>query len=155
VIPLWVRSSIGSARERVVSPHPDRSIRVATIVALAFATMLGTPCQAEKRPVCRGAAQLVGECFTVHGRLGLAMGTPSIRIWRIGTNRLLGIFDAAPQPRGQDIPWLPPSKLRNIDPEWMEVYGDYRVCPLTRERPGWMQFVCIESASKLRAHRRN
>jgi hypothetical protein len=29
------------------------------------------------------------------------------------------------------------------------IYGDFEVCPFTRERRGAMQFVCIESASHL------
>ncbi len=31
-----------------------------------------------------------------------------------------------------------------------EVYGDFKVCPLTKERKGQMQMVCVQSASKLR-----
>jgi hypothetical protein len=27
------------------------------------------------------------------------------------------------------------------------VYGDFEVCPFTRERKGYMQMVCVESAS--------
>ena len=30
-----------------------------------------------------------------------------------------------------------------------QIYGDYEVCPLTRERPGWMQMVCIASGSRM------
>lgn len=28
-------------------------------------------------------------------------------------------------------------------------YGDFEICPLTKERPGLMGAVCIEAASKL------
>lgn len=34
-------------------------------------------------------------------------------------------------------------------PMSVSVFGDYEVCPLERERPGWMRAVCIESASRL------
>jgi hypothetical protein len=29
------------------------------------------------------------------------------------------------------------------------VFGDYEVCPLAKDRPGWMRDVCVESASHL------
>lgn len=35
------------------------------------------------------------------------------------------------------------------------VYADYKVCPLTKEKPGVMQIVCVESATNMkRATRR-
>jgi hypothetical protein len=27
--------------------------------------------------------------------------------------------------------------------------GDYEVCPFAAERPGWMQFVCVEKVTNL------
>jgi hypothetical protein len=27
--------------------------------------------------------------------------------------------------------------------------GDYEVCPFTVEKPGWMQFVCVETVTNL------
>jgi hypothetical protein len=44
--------------------------------------------------------------------------------------------------------------LSRGEPGATVVYGDYDVCPLSRPHPGWMQFVCIESATHLVAHRR-
>lgn len=29
------------------------------------------------------------------------------------------------------------------------LFGDFKVCPLTEQRPGMMQFVCVESAEHL------
>jgi hypothetical protein len=41
------------------------------------------------------------------------------------------------------------------DDRWdTEIYGDFDVCPFTKEKPGHMQMVCIESASHLTAKRR-
>src|SRR5262245_48301115 len=42
---------------------------------------------------CRARSDVAGKCFTVHGRLSVYNGTPSIRLWPIGTKRLLGIID--------------------------------------------------------------
>lgn len=35
-----------------------------------------------------------------------------------------------------------------------EAFGDFRVCPFTKKKPGEMQFVCIESAKNLRYRRK-
>ena len=37
----------------------------------------------------------------------------------------------------------------------VDIYGDFEVCPLSREKPGEMQFVCIESASNLVVKKHN
>ena len=34
------------------------------------------------------------------------------------------------------------------DDSWAtEIYGDFNVCPFTKQKPGHMQMVCIESAA--------
>lgn len=35
-----------------------------------------------------------------------------------------------------------------------EAFGDFYLCPFTRERPGAMQFACVESAKNLRYAKR-
>jgi hypothetical protein len=40
---------------------------------------------------CSDRRDLVGACFTVRGRLSVYNGNPSVRIWPIGTTRLLGL----------------------------------------------------------------
>jgi hypothetical protein len=58
-----------------------------------------------------------------------------MRIWRIGTNRILGVQDGPlPIELGEKMDWD------------VQAWGDFEVCPLTRQRPGWMQMVCIESS---------
>jgi len=92
---------------------------------------------------CRGNEALVDNCFTLHGRLFVANGTPSLRIWRTGTNRLLGIL-----PPEEEI--MPPCLLDKMSFQ-TSIYGDFTVCPFTRERPGEIQMVCIEEARHLLA----
>ncbi len=66
-----------------------------------------------------------------------------MRIWRIGTSRILGVHD--------DI--MPESLTTKMD--WdTEAYGDYDVCPFTPERRGEMQMVCIEGAENVIAKKR-
>ena len=82
----------------------------------------------------------------VHGRLGVYNGIP-IRIWVIDTKRMLGVKDAT----GGGITVAPEIQtlLSQGEPGATVVYGDYEVCPLSKPHPGWMQFVCIESARNL------
>ncbi len=69
-------------------------------------------------------------------------GTPALRIWPIGTRRLLGVT-AGPIADDADAPICPKEMLK-----WpAEEYGDFAVCPFTHERPGHMQMVCVESVS--------
>jgi hypothetical protein len=113
--------------------------RLAGLTAL-FAISLMAQAEGFDTPRCQGRTEIVGPCFSVHGRLAGANGNPSVRIWRIGTKRILGVDDDYE---------LPPS-LRNCG--WggpRSMYGDFHVCPLSREQPGVMQFVCVESATGL------
>jgi hypothetical protein len=98
-------------------------------------------------PRCKGNPKVVGECFTVHGRARFGSGTPSLRIWPIGTKRMLGVA-AGPVADDADAPICPNEMLR-----WpAEEYGDFEVCPFTEEKPGHMQMVCVESVSHLIVH---
>jgi len=42
--------------------------------------------------------------------------------------------------------------LGNLDETY--IFGDYTVCPFDKERPGWMQDVCIARAEHLMARPR-
>ena len=99
-----------------------------------------------EEPSCAHQPGLVGPCFTVHGRLSLYNGTPSARIWKVGTNRILGVTESrcvAP-----DCPQMP-DKLRKMLSWDRGIFGDFLVCPFTKEMPGHMQSVCVESAKHL------
>src|SRR5512139_1731028 len=40
---------------------------------------------------CHSDPKLIGPCFTARGRMNYWNGAPSVRIWRVGTNRILGV----------------------------------------------------------------
>jgi hypothetical protein len=84
-------------------------------------------------------------CFIVHGRLSVCNGNPTFRIWIIGTNHVLGIYD-----HGEENPEMPDT-LQNIfkDDLQIRVYGDYTVVPLAKYRKGEMQLVRVISFSNL------
>jgi hypothetical protein len=94
--------------------------------------------QTDKYRPCKTDPDIVSACFALHGRVSLYNGAPAIRMWRVGTNRLLGILDSEDE--------IMPSSLTEKLGFGKVVYGDFEVCPFTKERPGEMQMVCVESA---------
>ena len=118
-----------------------------TAAALLFALVLVIPALADEptpcgKP-CRMHPQLSGACFTVRGRMDFWNGTPSVRIWRVGTKRILGVSEGAFRLEG--FCNLPPGILAKLDWE-TSLFADFTVCPFTDNKPGEMQFVCVESA---------
>jgi hypothetical protein len=90
---------------------------------------------------CRQNPAIVDRCFPIHGRLFASNGSPGVRIWPVGTKRILGVM-----PSEAEI--VPDVVRKNIN--WdARLYGDFEVCPFTRETPGTMRLVCVESATNL------
>lgn len=89
-------------------------------------------------------------CRTVHGRMYAANGNPAIRIWVVGTRRVLGV-GSQDDVSLNDLP-------ANVRRAWTResptltharVYGDFRVCAWRPQRPGEMQMVRVVSARNL------
>ncbi len=113
------------------------------VLLVPGAILLASLSLAESERSCKANPYQVAPCFTVRGRLMIYVGSPSARIWRIGTKRVLGVSESRPQ-----IRQMPKSLEEKLNPD-VAIYGNFQVCPLTKERPGEMQVVCIESASNL------
>jgi hypothetical protein len=97
--------------------------------------------------VCRRQGfPFVEPCQTVHAMLGLTNGTPGARLWKIGTKRILGVWEWIGE--GSPCP-LPASLNRLLGVEDKVVYADFVVRPVSRSTPGYMQMVCVASASKI------
>jgi hypothetical protein len=97
---------------------------------------------------CKSRPEVVGKCFNVHGRLSVYNGTPSIRLWPMGTKRLLGVIDPNDVSNAPGPTILPVDIKTKLD--WdKDVFGDFIVCPLTRQQPRRMQTVCIASGKNL------
>jgi hypothetical protein len=78
------------------------------------------------------------------------MGGPTFRILRLGTKRIFGVlkFDGSDETSVVPLPLsyqLPPGTSA-FD---VSAYANYKVCPLSKEHRGVMQFVCIASAHNL------
>ena len=121
------------------------------LVVMASSNALAQSPRAAKEKSCRTHPALVGRCFTVRGRLSVYNGAPALRIWRVGTKKMLGISEQRFAVEG----------YRNV-PEYIEnqinqdvvIFGDYLVCPFTRPEPGEMQLVCVETGKNLVVRKR-
>jgi hypothetical protein len=100
------------------------------------------------------AAADAHRCHVIRGRLAVWNGTPAIRIWPVGTRRELGVVDAHGDAAGDMLLPAPVRALIEAASDSTVVFGDYRVCALTEQRPGRMQIVYIAEASHLRAEKR-
>ena len=98
-------------------------------------------------PKCKGNKRLVGDCFTVHGRMRLGEGGPAITIWRIGTDRLLGVYE--PGEDDPNVAWIPDRIYEKVSDYDHQIFADFEVCPLTKQKPDEMQIVCVESATRI------
>jgi len=91
-------------------------------------------------------------CYWTHGRLGFYNGTPALRLWKIGTHRLLGIYSGPSVDRyglDNENPELPAKVERVFNPLQNRIFADFEVCPLEAQRPHAMQAACIESAKNI------
>ncbi len=93
---------------------------------------------------CKDHPDLVGPCFTVRGRMNFWNGSPSVRIWKVGTKRILGVRDQGKGGPGYSM--LPDAVLAQLS--WdTDLFADFTVCPLGADVPGAMQIVCVDSAT--------
>jgi len=106
---------------------------------------------------CKTPANM-NSCYWTRGRLRVGNGTPSYRLWKIGTHRLLGIYSGPSVDRfgldseGPEFPAnvesaFGQSKMDSPYDIW--IFADFEVCPLEPEKPGHMQAACIETAKNL------
>ena len=108
-------------------------------LAFILSTLLSLPAFAS---YCETNYRIVDECYETRGRLQAANGNPSVRIWKVGTKRVLGV-------RNENLENLP-TKAKEEFSFGVFVFADYKVCPLTKEKPGHMQMVCVESMKNIR-----
>lgn len=87
------------------------------------------------------AQEPVAPCYKVRGRLSYYNGTPSTRIWIVGTHRMLSLPG-----EDRDLPANVKALLKDFDDN---IFGDFVVCPLKKYQKGHMQAVFVKSASHL------
>jgi len=111
-------------------------------------------------PSCRGSWNVVGACFTLHGRLSLAGALPAQhrnpRAWITDnmSGRTVGVLGVTLN--ADDEGALPPEVTTLIRRQLTaDVEGAFTVCPLDRDNRTRLQMVCIETVSGLEAKSRD
>jgi hypothetical protein len=132
---------------------PKLNALVLAPVLLIISSMLfaqsGVP--SEKDKSCRLHPKLIGKCFPVHGRLSIYNGAPAMRIWKVGTQRMLGVSEQRFAVEGYRN--VPENIQKQINQD-VELFGDFLVCPFTSAKRGEMQMVCIEEGKHLEMKKR-
>lgn len=121
-------------------------LTAASLLALSFTNLTPT---ADKP--CHQHPQLSGKCFNVHGKLSVYSGAPAIRIWKIGTKRILGVSDQRFAVAGYRN--IPQDLQQQINQD-VSIIGNYLVCPFTSSKPAEMQLICIDKAKNLEVTKR-
>jgi hypothetical protein len=114
---------------------------------IALASMRSLMTNSEPIPaaqVCSsGSSAFVDPCRTIRARLVAGGDNILIRIWPVGTTRILGFTNAER--------CTPPPELDSPMRAGKYVYADVVVRPLTKSQSGSMQFVCIAAVTNLTA----
>jgi len=103
---------------------------------------------------CKTSHNLVGACFTVHGRLFEAKEIPRIRIDGTGGRQIFGVLDRQSMSESTELIPAIVGALLMPAPGVTDVYGDYEICPFEKDTTGAIRAVCIQNASHLTARRR-
>lgn len=95
--------------------------------------------------LCARDKRVLSACHEAHGRLRINANS-RLYLWPFGTKRLLAVSYRSDLPEAD--PALPDNlaKLLGLD---VDVVGDFLVCPMSEEKPGRMQIICIDSAERL------
>jgi hypothetical protein len=137
----------------------NATIRIVPALIFFLTAQASTTSQHYRTLPCKTAA-LAPSCIRIHGRLWQGNGTPSTRLWQIGTHHIFGIysnqygFTHDAQTEDNEDPSLPGNIGRQRDRQrnggfsyLRDVYADFDVCPLEPHIAGHMQAACIESAT--------
>lgn len=98
--------------------------------------------------LCEDKNRFVGSCFTVHGRLSVSNGTPSVRLIQKESKRQLGVVND-----GDVEDHALPGEIAKVISTETHIYGTFEVCPLTESKPHEMQMVCVISGKGLIARK--
>jgi len=127
-----------------------RFIFIITLQLLLIDILCGGAEIPKKKP-CKEHPKLSGPCFKVKGRMTFSNGNPSIRIWPVGTNRMLGISEG--RFYLEDYENVPEDLVRQLT--WNnEMFADFTVCPFTDDELSVMRYICVESAENISVRER-
>jgi hypothetical protein len=130
-------------------------MRYALVSALALCALAAQaiPQGAPKRKIPCKTSENAASCYWAHGRLAVYNGLPPpLRLWKIGTTRVLAIYSGPSIKRGDQRDMLNPELPFNIKKVFTssdDQIADFEICPLDADHPGQMQAACIESAKRI------
>jgi hypothetical protein len=130
-------------------------MRIAVVLILFAASTYSTgfSVSTSKRRIPCETPVDASSCYWAYGRLGSYLGTPSFRLWKIGTHRVLGIYSGPSVDRynclDNEDPEFPPKVEKAFHPFGNRIFADFKICPLEPERAGVMQAACIEAAKNI------
>lgn len=127
-----------------------RGAMVAAVIGAVALSAMGTPQRGSKRKIVCKTPDNAASCYWAHGRLSPYNGTPTMRLWKIGTKRILAIHSGPGYKRGDNQENENPDLPANVDgalskSKYGSIFGDFEICPLEPEVAGEMQDACIES----------
>lgn len=147
-INLFLESLVWINRQESIFQMQPRILKLAStffILILVLVAVGGTEGKSKKKP-CKEHPMLSGPCYKVKGRMSLFNGSPGIRIWPIGTKRMLGISEG--RFYLEDYSYVPDELERQLN--WQNaMIADFTVCPFTEDKPGMMRLICVESAENI------
>ena len=128
--------------------------RLIAVIALLAASQAVAKGNYRQEP-CKNP-EIAPSCLRIHGRLAAGNGTPSTRLWQIGTHHIFGIYSNRygfihdSDTLDNEAPELHFALPKSMpDQGGWTVYGDFEVCPLERPIEGRMQAACIASADHI------
>ena len=121
-------------------------LTLSTRVLLSLLLALNTG-QAIAGGSCANRPEVVGACFEIRGRMQIYNGSMNLRIWPVGTKRLLFVEQNAEERFNVPTDLEPSIQMGTL------IYGNYLVCPLAPERASHMRKVCVAKAKDLRFQR--
>jgi hypothetical protein len=136
----------------------DRAFRLLFVLLPLIAVVFvlsagGAPQTGSNRKIKCKTPENAASCYWAHGRLSVSNGTPSVRLWKIGTKRILAIHSGPGFKIGDSRENENPELPANVDQAFKTVntriFADFEICPLEPEQAGVMQSACIESARKI------
>ena len=130
-----------------------RSVLLLTTLIAFTLSAIGAPQRASRRKIACKTTENTAVCYWAHGRLSAYNGTPSFRLWKIGTHRILGVYSGPDAGKRDELdnehPEFPANVRRVFKPFSNQIFADFEICPLEPEVAGTMQASCIESAKNI------
>lgn len=121
-------------------------MRNIALLAVAFFVSQQLSGYCEDQRECKENPKIVAECFSVHARANLGADSVPIYLWPVATKRRLGVT-GGPTLNDSVEPIYPKNLQFNSSGD--SIFGDFVVCPFTREKKDHLRLVCIEFATHL------